>query len=268
MNAWMTAIGVTVSASIIVALLAAASRRPRRWLSRRWRAVSGYMPVTVDFETDPANVFDGPMDWVTFAVWIPDQNRLPPVPESSRDLLRVSQEFGAIPALWQTVRVRIQAEPGETVIIDSIQAKAESDPDSDPGGVVLIAPTGGADLPYWNVTVTLDPPEEADLSKDSYPLTVLESAAQGSEGRRRGHKRTFYLRNGEVEAFTVEAAQGRTDKRWWLEFGIRLGAGQPLRILRCPPEGEYFRYRAETNRPVLHWDRTNGAWVHPTGHLE
>jgi len=78
---------------------------------------AGPVPVAVTFEQDPGRIFTGAMDWVTLAVWLPEGAVPPDPPERSRDLYSATADLGAVPAIWQTVRIRVQALAGNSVII-------------------------------------------------------------------------------------------------------------------------------------------------------
>lgn len=229
----------------------------RSW--RKHRAIeAGLVPVAVTFEQDPKRIFTGPVDWVTLAVWLPEGAVPPEAPERSRDLYSATADLGAVPAIWQTVRIRIQALAGARVIIEGIRVGVEVDPTVRAGeGLILVTPTGGADIPMWNVYVTLDSePCNPDSTRAEYPPVRVESEMQ----QMLTIHHEVSLRDGEAHTYTIWADGGQTDKRWWVELDISPAPGAPSSVVRCPPVGTYFEYRTQNGRPVLAWDRPGGAW--------
>lgn len=246
-----------VVGSVLLAVGAGGAFLWRSWRKRR-AIEAGPVPVAVTFEQDPKRIFSGPMDWVTLSVWLPDGAVPPSPPERSIDLYSATADIGAVPAIWQTVRIRVQALAGACVVIESLRVGVEVDPTVTAGeGLILVTPTGGADIPIWNVYVALDSePGDANSTGVEYPPIRVESET----AERDTIQREVSLRDGESHTYTIWADGGQTDKRWWVELDITPAPGAPSRVVRCPPAGTYFEYRTRTGRRILEWDRARGGW--------
>jgi hypothetical protein len=203
-----------------------------------WRRISLSASVVVHVETDLAYLYPGDPNWITYHGVIPETIwPLGPPPTSiCRDWARWLRPLGAWDEGETEVRVTLSGRSDVDIVIDGIRVICHSR--TEPTGVVVRCPAGGASINVRQVEVDLD-----------WEPGVVSYAEP--DGDNLPFKKSFTLQKGETERLYVTGRSTTSAVEWSIELLLLIDGRR--RIIRVDDNGKPFRTTGSSGFPSFLW---------------
>lgn len=167
-------------------------------------------PLLVHVERDPSIIWGGEPDWIPLSMYIDDPLRVAQIATEGRDdWVRRARSANAVDARMTYLKVTIQAKVDAAVVIDSVRVVSHRQVELTKG-VILVRPTGGADLEPRRVEIDFDwgnDPLVTWLAPGGQPMSVP----------------SMKLAAGDVERFHIWAKANQETAAIWHEWSLELG---------------------------------------------